>query len=204
MKDLRVEIEKLTDKELDELTLACNNFLSYGGLDGKIIKRLLGLENTFINECLSDNNVFIELLKELIRMEKVILRDEDLQVVPIEEAIEYIEESADLTKEITDEEIDETEEVKSDEILNRVIVGREIERYEILDKHLSQEEMKIGNEVHDNGVNLAVTFTHMLKTMVQEGVSEATAEQIATYYVKTVCDLEGKKIDAYNLSRQTI
>ena len=194
-------IEKLNETELELLIKVCEDYVNnMGSLSDEVIEELGEVDSENLIDIVSDRETLKSIIVNFVETGIIEVIDENGEPFTSDEVLELLEGIPDSEEEYNECEIDEAQKML-DLKLSSLALSEEEDRLERLH---NMSDLNTESEVVKEALEMANSYAVIVKTLVNQGISEKDAIILGNTYVSSKIDKEIREIDSITLKNNMV
>ena len=194
-------IEKLNEKELNLLIKVCEDYVNnMGSLSDEVIEELGEVDSENLIDIVSDRETLKAIIVNFIDNGIIEVIDENGEPFTSDEVLELLEGIPDSEEEYHECEVDEAQKML-DLKLSSLALSEEEDRLERLH---NMSDLNTESDVVKEALEMANSYAVIVKTLVNQGISEKDAIILGNTYVSSKIDKEIREIDSVALKNNMV
>ena len=189
-------IEKLNETELNLLIKVCEDYVNnMGSLSDEVIEELSEVDSENLIDIVSDGETLKDIISNFVETGIIEVIDENGEPFTSDEVLELLDGIPDSEEEYHKCEVDEAQKML-DLKLSSLALSEEEDRLERLH---DMSDLNTESDVVKEALEMANSYAVIVKTLVNQGISEKDAIVVANSYLSTKLEKEIKEIDTVSL-----
>ena len=194
-------IEKLNETELELLIKVCEDYVNnMGSLSDEVIEELGEVDSENLIDIVSDGETLKAIIVNFIENGMIEVIDENGEPFTSDEVLELLEGIPDSEEEYHECEVDEAQKML-DLKLSSLALSEEEDRLERLH---NMSDLNTESDVVKEALEMANSYAVIVKTLVNQGISEKDAIILGNTYVSSKIDKEIREIDNVSLKNNMV
>ena len=194
-------IEKLNETELELLIKVCEDYVNnMGSLSDEVIEELGEVDSENLIDIVSDRETLKDIIVNFIDTGMIEVIDENGEPFTSDEVLELLEGIPDSGEEYHECEVDEAQKML-DLKLSSLALSEEEDRLERLH---DMSDLNTESDVVKEALEMANSYAVIVKTLVNQGISEKDAIILGNTYVSSKIDKEIREIDSVALKNNMV
>ena len=194
-------IEKLNETELELLIKVCEDYVNnMGSLSDEVIEELSEVDSENLIDIVSDRETLKTIIANFVETGIIEVIDENGEPFTSDEVLELLDGIPDSEEEYHECEVDEAQKML-DLKLSSLALSEEEDRLERLH---DMSGLDTNSEVVKEALELANSYAVIVKTLVNQGISEKDAIILGNTYVSSKIDKEIREIDSVALKNNMV
>ena len=194
-------IEKLNEKELELLIKVCEDYVNnMGSLSDEVIEELGEVDSENLIDIISDRETLKTIIANFVDNGIIEVIDENGEPFTSDEVLELLEGIPDSGEEYHECEVDEAQKML-DLKLSSLALSEEEDRLERLH---DMSDLNTESDVVKEALEMANSYAVIVKTLVNQGISEKDAIILGNTYVSSKIDKEIREIDNVSLKNNMV
>ena len=194
-------IEKLNETELELLIKVCEDYVNnIGSLSDEVIEELGEVDSENLIDIVSDRETLKNIIVNFIENGIIEVIDENGEPFTSDEVLELLEGIPDSEEEYHECEVDEAQKML-DLKLSSLALSEEEDRLERLH---NMSDLNTESDVVKEALEMANSYAVIVKTLVNQGISEKDAIILGNTYVSSKIDKEIREIDSIALKNNMV
>ena len=194
-------IEKLNEKELELLIKVCEDYVNnMGSLSDEVIEELGEVDSENLIDIVSDGETLKTIIANFVENGIIEVIDENGEPFTSDEVLELLEGIPDSEEEYHECEVDEAQKML-DLKLSSLALSEEEDRLERLH---DMSDLNTESDVVKEALEMANSYAVIVKTLVNQGISEKDAIILGNTYVSSKIDKEIREIDSIALKNNMV
>ena len=194
-------IEKLNETELELLIKVCEDYVNnMGSLSDEVIEELSEVDSENLIDIVSDRETLKDIIVNFIDTGMIEVIDENGEPFTSDEVLELLEGIPDSEEEYHECEVDEAQKML-DLKLSSLALSEEEDRLERLH---DMSDLNTESDVVKEALEMANSYAVIVKTLVNQGISEKDAIILGNTYVSSKIDKEIREIDGVALKNNMV
>ena len=194
-------IEKLNEKELELLIKVCEDYVNnMGSLSDEVIEELGEVDSENLIDIVSDRETLKDIIANFVENGIIEVIDENGEPFTSDEVLELLEGIPDSEEEYHECEVDEAQKML-DLKLSSLALSEEEDRLERLH---NMSDLNTESDVVKEALEMANSYAVIVKTLVNQGISEKDAIILGNTYVSSKIDKEIREIDNVSLKNNMV
>ena len=194
-------IEKLNETELELLIKVCEDYVNnMGSLSDEVIEELGEVDSENLIDIVSDRETLKAIIVNFIENGMIEVIDENGEPFTSDEVLELLEGIPDSEEEYHECEVDEAQKML-DLKLSSLALSEEEDRLERLH---DMSDLNTESDVVKEALEMANSYAIIVKTLVNQGISEKDAIILGNTYVSSKIDKEIREIDSVSLKNNMV
>ena len=194
-------IEKLNEKELELLIEVCEDYVNnMGSLSDEVIEELGEVDSENLIDIVSDGETLKTIIANFVENGIIEVIDENGEPFTSDEVLELLEGIPDSEEEYHECEVDEAQKML-DLKLSSLALSEEEDRLERLH---DMSDLNTESDVVKEALEMANSYAVIVKTLVNQGISEKDAIILGNTYVSSKIDKEIREIDSVALKNNMV
>ena len=194
-------IEKLNETELELLIKVCEDYVNnMGSLSDEVIEELGEVDSENLIDIVSDRETLKDIIVNFIDTGMIEVIDENGEPFTSDEVLELLEGIPDSEEEYHECEVDEAQKML-DLKLSSLALSEEEDRLERLH---DMSDLNTESDVVKEALEMANSYAVIVKTLVNQGISEKDAIILGNTYVSSKIDKEIREIDNVSLKNNMV
>ena len=194
-------IEKLNETELELLIKVCEDYVNnMGSLSDEVIEELSEVDSENLIDIVSDGETLKDIIVNFIDTGMIEVIDENGEPFTSDEVLELLDGIPDSEEEYHECEVDEAQKML-DLKLSSLALSEEEDRLERLH---DMSDLNTESDVVKEALEMANSYAVIVKTLVNQGISEKDAIILGNTYVSSKIDKEIREIDSVALKNNMV
>ena len=194
-------INKLNETELELLIKVCEDYVNnMGSLSDEVIEELGEVDSENLIDIVSDGETLKTIIANFVENGMIEVIDENGEPFTSDEVLELLEGIPDSEEEYHECEVDETQKML-DLKLSSLALSEEEDRLERLH---DMSDLNTESDVVKEALEMANSYAVIVKTLVNQGISEKDAIILGNTYVSSKIDKEIREIDSVALKNNMV
>ena len=194
-------IEKLNETELELLIKVCEDYVNnMGSLSDEVIEELNEVDSENLIDIVSDRETLKDIIANFVETGIIEVIDENGEPFTSDEVLELLDGIPDSEEEYHECEVDEAQKML-DLKLSSLALSEEEDRLERLH---DMSGLDTNSEVVKEALEMANSYAVIVKTLVNQGISEKDAIILGNTYVSSKIDKEIREIDSVALKNNMV
>ena len=194
-------INKLNETELELLIKVCEDYVNnMGSLSDEVIEELGEVDSENLIDIVSDRETLKAIIVNFIDNGMIEVIDENGKPFTSDEVLELLEGIPDSEEEYHECEVDEAQKML-DLKLSSLALSEEEDRLERLH---DMSDLNTESDVVKEALEIANSYAVIVKTLVNQGISEKDAIILGNTYVSSKIDKEIREIDSVTLKNNMV
>ena len=194
-------INKLNETELELLIKVCEDYVNnMGSLSDEVIEELSEVDSENLIDIVSDGETLKAIIANFVETGIIEVIDENGEPFTSDEVLELLDGIPDSEEEYHECEVDEAQKML-DLKLSSLALSEEEDRLERLH---DMSGLDTNSEVVKEALELANSYAVIVKTLVNQGISEKDAIILGNTYVSSKIDKEIREIDSVALKNNMV
>ena len=194
-------INKLNETELELLIKVCEDYVNnMGSLSDEVIEELGEVDSENLIDIVSDRETLKDIIVNFVENGIIEVIDENGEPFTSDEVLELLEGIPDSEEEYHECEVDEAQKML-DLKLSSVALSEEEDRLERLH---DMSDLNTESDVVKEALEMANSYAVIVKTLVNQGISEKDAIILGNTYVSSKIDKEIREIDSIALKNNMV
>ena len=194
-------IEKLNETELELLIKVCEDYVNnMGSLSDEVIEELGEVDSENLIDIVSDRETLKDIIVNFIDNGMIEVIDENGEPFTSDEVLALLDGIPDSEQEYHECEVDEAQKML-DLKLSSLALSEEEDRLERLH---DMSGLDTNSEVVKEALELANSYAVIVKTLVNQGISEKDAIILGNTYVSSKIDKEIREIEAVTFKNNMV
>ena len=194
-------IEKLNETELELLIKVCEDYVNnMGSLSDEVIEELGEVDSENLIDIVSDRETLKDIIVNFVENGIIEVIDENGEPFTSDEVLELLEGISDSEEEYHECEVDEAQKML-DLKLSSLALSEEEDRLERLH---NMSDLNTESDVVKEALEMANSYAVIVKTLVNQGISEKDAIILGNTYVSSKIDKEIREIDSVTLKNNMV
>ena len=194
-------IEKLNETELELLIKVCEDYVNnMGSLSDEVIEELGEVDSENLIDIVSDGETLKTIIANFVENGRIEVIDENGEPFTSDEVLELLESIPDSEEEYHECEVDEAQKML-DLKLSSLALSEEEDRLERLH---DMSDLNTESDVVKEALEMANSYAVIVKTLVNQGISEKDAIILGNTYVSSKIDKEIREIDSVTLKNNMV
>ena len=194
-------IEKLNETELELLIKVCEDYVNnMGSLSDEVIEELSEVDSENLIDIVSDGETLKTIIANFVENGIIEVIDENGEPFTSDEVLELLEGIPDSEEEYHECEVDEAQKML-DLKLSSLALSEEEDRLERLH---NMSDLNTESDVVKEALEMANSYAVIVKTLVNQGISEKDAIILGNTYVSSKIDKEIREIDSIALKNNMV
>ena len=194
-------INKLNETELELLIKVCEDYVNnMGSLSDEVIEELGEVDSENLIDIVSDRETLKAIIVNFIDNGMIEVIDENGKPFTSDEVLELLEGIPDSEEEYHECEVDEAQKML-DLKLSSLALSEEEDRLERLH---DMSDLNTESDVVKEALEMANSYAVIVKTLVNQGISEKDAIILGNTYVSSKIDKEIREIDSVTLKNNMV
>ena len=194
-------INKLNETELELLIKVCEDYVNnMGSLSDEVIEELGEVDSENLIDIVSDRETLKDIIVNFIDTGMIEVIDENGEPFTSDEVLELLEGIPDSEEEYHECEVDEAQKML-DLKLSSLALSEEEDRLERLH---NMSDLNTESDVVKEALEMANSYAVIVKTLVNQGISEKDAIILGNTYVSSKIDKEIREIDSVALKNNMV
>ena len=194
-------IEKLNETELELLIKVCEDYVNnMGSLSDEVIEELGEVDSENLIDIVSDGETLKTIITNFVENGIIEVIDENGEPFTSDEVLELLEGITDSEEEYHECEVDEAQKML-DLKLSSLALSEEEDRLERLH---NMSDLNTESDVVKEALEMANSYAVIVKTLVNQGISEKDAIILGNTYVSSKIDKEIREIDSVALKNNMV
>ena len=194
-------INKLNETELELLIKVCEDYVNnMGSLSDEVIEELGEVDSENLIDIVSDRETLKDIIVNFVENGIIEVIDENGEPFTSDEVLELLEGIPDSEEEYHECEVDEAQKML-DLKLSSLALSEEEDRLERLH---NMSDLNTESDVVKEALEMANSYAVIVKTLVNQGISEKDAIILGNTYVSYKIDKEIREIDNVSLKNNMV
>ena len=194
-------IEKLNETELELLIKVCEDYVNnMGSLSDEVIEELGEVDSENLIDIVSDGETLKTIIANFVENGIIEVIDENGEPFTSDEVLELLEGITDSEEEYHECEVDEAQKML-DLKLSSLALSEEEDRLERLH---NMSDLNTESDIVKEALEMANSYAVIVKTLVNQGISEKDAIILGNTYVSSKIDKEIREIDSVALKNNMV
>ena len=194
-------INKLNETELELLIKVCEDYVNnMGSLSDEVIEELGEVDSENLIDIVSDGETLKTIIANFVETGIIKVIDENGEPFTSDEVLELLEGIPDSEEEYHECEVDEAQKML-DLKLSSVALSEEEDR---LEKLHNMSDLNTESDVVKEALEMANSYAVIVKTLVNQGISEKDAIILGNTYVSSKIEKEIREIDSIALKNNMV
>lgn len=194
-------INKLNETELELLIKVCEDYVNnMGSLSDEVIEELGEVDSENLIDIVSDGETLKTIIANFVETGIIEVIDENGEPFTSDEVLELLEGIPDSEEEYHECEVDEAQKML-DLKLSSLALSEEEDRLERLH---NMSDLNTESDVVKEALEMANSYAVIVKTLVNQGISEKDAIILGNTYVSSKIDKEIREIDSIALKNNMV
>ena len=194
-------INKLNETELELLIKVCEDYVNnMGSLSDEVIEELSEVDSENLIDIVSDRETLKDIIANFIENGIIEVIDENGEPFTSDEVLELLEGIPDSEEECHECEVDEAQKML-DLKLSSLALSEEEDRLERLH---DMSDLNTESDVVKEALEMANSYAVIVKTLVNQGISEKDAIILGNTYVSSKIEKEVREIDSVALKNNMV
>ena len=194
-------INKLNETELELLIKVCEDYVNnMGSLSDEVIEELGEVDSENLIDIVSDGETLKTIIANFVENGIIEVIDENGEPFTSDEVLELLEGIPDSEEEYHECEVDEAQKML-DLKLSSLALSEEEDRLERLH---NMSDLNTESDVVKEALEMANSYAVIVKTLVNQGISEKDAIILGNTYVSSKIDKEIREIDSIALKNNMV
>ena len=194
-------INKLNETELELLIKVCEDYVNnMGSLSDEVIEELGEVDSENLIDIVSDGETLKTIIANFVENGIIEVIDENGEPFTSDEVLELLEGISDSEEEYHECEVDEAQKML-DLKLSSLALSEEEDRLERLH---DMSDLNTESDVVKEALEMANSYAVIVKTLVNQGISEKDAIILGNTYVSSKIDKEIREIDSIALKNNMV
>ena len=194
-------INKLNETELELLIKVCEDYVNnMGSLSDEVIEELGEVDSENLIDIISDGETLKSIIVDFVENGMIEVIDENGEPFTSDEVLELLEGIPDSEEEYHECEVDEAQKML-DLKLSSLALSEEEDRLERLH---DMSDLNTESDVVKEALEMANSYAVIVKTLVNQGISEKDAIILGNTYVSSKIDKEIREIEAVTLKNNMV
>ena len=194
-------IEKLNETQLELLIKVCEDYVNnMGSLSDEVIEELGEVDSENLIDIVSDRETLKDIIVNFVENGIIEVIDENGEPFTSDEVLELLEGISDSEEEYHECEVDEAQKML-DLKLSSLALSEEEDRLERLH---NMSDLNTESDVVKEALEMANSYAVIVKTLVNQGISEKDAIILGNTYVSSKIDKEIREIDSVTLKNNMV
>ena len=194
-------INKLNETELELLIKVCEDYVNnMGSLSDEVIEELGEVDSENLIDIVSDGETLKTIIANFVENGMIEVIDENGEPFTSDEVLELLEGIPDSEEEYHECEVDEAQKML-DLKLSSLALSEEEDRLERLH---DMSDLNTESDVVKEALEMANSYAVIVKTLVNQGISEKDAIILGNTYVSSKIDKEIREIDSVTLKNNMV
>ena len=194
-------IEKLNETELELLIKVCEDYVNnMGSLSDEVIEELGEVDSENLIDIVSDGETLKDIISNFVETGIIEVIDENGEPFTSDEVLELLEGIPDSEEEYHECEVDEAQKML-DLKLSSLALSEEEDRLERLH---DMSDLNTESDVVKEALEMANSYAVIVKTLVNQGISEKDAIILGNTYVSSKIEKEIREIDNVSLKNNMV
>ena len=194
-------IEKLNETELELLIKVCEDYVNnMGSLSDEVIEELSEVDSENLIDIVSDRETLKTIIANFVETGIIEVIDENGEPFTSDEVLELLDGIPDSEEEYHECEVDEAQKML-DLKLSSLALSEEEDRLERLH---DMSGLDTNSEVVKEALELANSYAVIVKTLVNQGISEKDAIILGNTFISSKIDKEIREIDNVSLKNNMV
>ena len=194
-------INKLNETELNLLVKVCEDYVNnMGSLSDEVIEELGEVDSENLIDIVSDGATLKAIIANFVETGIIEVIDENGEPFTSDEVLELLEGIPDSEEEYHECEVDEAQKML-DLKLSSLALSEEEDR---LGRLHDMSDLNTESDVVKEALELANSYAVIVKTLVNQGISEKDAIILGNTYVSSKIDKEIREIDSVSLKNNMV
>ena len=194
-------INKLNETELELLIKVCEDYVNnMGSLSDEVIEELSEVDSENLIDIVSDGEILKTIIANFVENGIIEVIDENGEPFTSDEVLELLEGIPDSEEGYHECEVDEAQKML-DLKLSSLALSEEEDRLERLH---DMSDLNTESDVVKEALEIANSYAVIVKTLVNQGISEKDAIILGNTYVSSKIDKEIREIDSIALKNNMV
>ena len=194
-------IKKLNETELNLLVKVCEDYVNnMGSLSDEVIEELNEVDSENLIDIVSDRETLKDIIANFVETGIIEVIDENGEPFTSDEVLELLDGIPDSEEEYHECEVDEAQKVL-DLKLSSLAWSEEEDRLKRLH---NMSGLDTNSEVVKEALEMANSYAVIVKTLINQGISEKDAIILGNTYVSSKIDKEIREIDTVSLKNNMV
>ena len=194
-------INKLNETELELLIKVCEDYVNnMGSLSDEVIEELGEVDSENLIDIVSDRETLKAIISNFIENGMIEVIDENGEPFTSDEVLELLEGIPDSEEEYHECEVDEAQKML-DLKLSSLALSEEEDRLERLH---DMSDLNTESDIVKEALEMANSYAIIVKTLVNQGISEKDAIILGNTYVSSKIEKEIREIDNVSLKNNMV
>ena len=194
-------INKLNETELELLIKVCEDYVNnMGSLSDEVIEELGEVDSENLIDIVSDRETLKTIIANFVENGIIEVMDENGEPFTSDEVLELLEGIPDSEEEYHECEVDEAQKML-DLKLSSLALSEEEDRLERLH---DMSDLNTESDVVKEALEMANSYAVIVKTLVNQGISEKDAIILGNTYVSSKIEKEVREIDSIALKNNMV
>ena len=194
-------INKLNETELELLIEVCEDYVNnMGSLSDEVIEELGEVDSENLIDIVSDRETLKDIIVNFVENGIIEVIDENGEPFTSDEVLELLEGIPDSEEEYNECEVDEAQKML-DLKLSSLALSEEEDRLERLH---DMSDLNTESDIVKEALEMANSYAVIVKTLVNQGISEKDAIILGNTYVSSKIDKEIREIDSVALKNNMV
>lgn len=194
-------IEKLNETELELLIKVCEDYVNnMGSLSDEVIEELSEVDSKNLIDIVSDRETLKGIIVNFIDTGMIEVIDENGEPFTSDEVLELLEGIPDSEEEYHECEVDEAQKML-DLKLSSLALSEEEDRLKRLH---DMSDLNTESDVVKEALEMANSYAVIVKTLVNQGISEKDAIILGNTFISSKIDKEIREIDTVSLKNNMV
>ena len=194
-------IEKLNETELELLIKVCEDYVNnMGSLSDEVIEELSEVDSENLIDIVSDGETLKTIIANFVENGIIEVIDENGEPFTSDEVLELLDGIPDSEEEYHECEVDEAQKML-DLKLSSLALSEEEDRLERLH---NMSDLNTESDAAKEALEMANSYAVIVKTLVNQGISEKDAIILGNTYVSSKIDKEIREIDSVTLKNNMV
>ena len=194
-------INKLNETELELLIRVCEDYVNnMGSLSDEVIEELSEVDSENLIDIVSDGETLKTIIANFVETGIIEVIDENGEPFTSDEVLELLDGIPDSEEEYHECEVDEAQKML-DLKLSSLALSEEEDRLERLH---DMSDLNTESDVVKEALEMANSYAVIVKTLVNQGISEKDAIILGNTYVSSKIDKEIREIDSVALKNNMV
>ena len=194
-------IEKLNETELELLIKVCEDYVNnMGSLSDEVIEELSEVDSENLIDIVSDGETLKTIIANFVENGIIEVIDENGEPFTSDEVLELLEGIPDSEEEYHECEVDEAQKML-DLKLSSLALSEEEDRLKRLH---DMSDLNTESDVVKEALEMANSYAVIVKTLVNQGISEKDAIILGNTYVSSKIEKEVREIEAVTLKNNMV
>ena len=194
-------ISKLNETELELLIKVCEDYVNnMGSLSDEVIEKLGEVDSENLIDIVSDGETLKTIIANFVENGIIEVIDENGEPFTSDEVLELLDGIPDSEEEYHECEVDEAQKML-DLKLSSLALSEEEDRLERLH---NMSDLNTESDAAKEALEMANSYAVIVKTLVNQGISEKDAIILGNTYVSSKIDKEIREIDNVSLKNNMV